>query len=48
MDITHPNKKPKHAMTAVYNKSTLLDKAIKFYNEVNRANKISQNELYRF
>jgi hypothetical protein len=47
-DITHPNKKPKHAMTAVYNKSTLMDKAIKFYNEVNRANKISQNKFYRF
>lgn len=47
-DITHPNRKPKHAMTAVYNKSTLMDKAIKFYNEVNRVNKVSQNELYRF
>ncbi len=47
-DITHPTKKPKHAMTAIYNKSTLMDKAIKFYNEVNRANKVSQSELYRF
>lgn len=48
MAITHPNKKPKHAMSAVYNKSTLLDKAVKFHNEVNRVNKLSKNDFYCF
>ena len=45
MNTTHPNSKPKHAMTTIYNKTTLLDNAKKFYDEVNQ---IKQSELYSF
>lgn len=48
MDVTHPDKKPTHAMAGVYNKSTLLDKAKQFYDEINRISKQKSSELYRF
>lgn len=48
MAVTHPDKKPAHAMAAVYNKSTLLDKAKQFYDEVNRIRKEKPSDLYRF
>lgn len=48
MGVTHPDKKPVHAMAGVYNKSTLLDKAKQFYDEVNRINKTKPSQLYKF
>jgi hypothetical protein len=48
MGVTHPDKKPMHAMAGVYNKSTLLDKAKQFYDEVNRVNQLKPSELYKF
>ncbi|TGD57328.1 site-specific integrase [Flavobacterium humi] len=48
MGVTHPDKKPMHAMAGVYNKSTLLDKAKQFYDEVNRVQREKQSELYKF
>lgn len=48
MAVTHPDKKPAHAMSAVYNKSTLLDRAKQFYNEINRVNKTKPSQLYKF
>lgn len=48
MGVTHPDKKPVHAMAGVYNKSTLLDKAKQFYDEINRVRLQKTSELYRF
>jgi hypothetical protein len=48
MGVTHPDRKPMHAMAGVYNKSTLLDKAKQFYDEVNRINQTKPSELYKF
>lgn len=43
-NITHPDRKPKNAMARVYNKTTMLEKAKMFVNELNQV----QSEIYTF
>lgn len=48
LSVTHPDKKPSNVMINVYDKASLMDKAKQFVDEVNKANKQKQSQLYYF
>lgn len=46
--ITHPVRKDKTKSTWIYNRSTNLQKAVMFFDEVNRINLVTKSEIYTF